>query len=220
MIFYPIQTLVTAGIEEIMVVVSGPHAGDFIPILKNGEDFGLKRLVYAYQYKPNGGIADALSLAEDFADNDPIVVILGDNTTDANISDAIEDYELEYEKHSCAMVFLKEVSDPHRFGVARFMSWPNETPDKLIGIDEKPENPSSNLAVTGVYIYDHNVFEFIRRCSPSARGELEITDVNNFYIERDAMMHRTLDGYWKDAGTFDSLLEAGVYWRERAQVQQ
>lgn len=209
MIYYPIQTLVNAGINEIMIVVSGPHSGAFLPILKNGEDFGLKKLVYGYQEKPDGGIADALKIAEDFAEGGPIAVILGDNSTDSsNIKLEKEIYleELKVAKKPLAKIFLKEVDDPSAFGVAKFES------NDLVEIIEKPSDPPSSFAVTGLYFYDDYVFDFIRLCKPSKRGELEITDINNYYLKDGILLWAKLTGYWKDAGTFDSLLEANNYW--------
>jgi len=208
MVYYPIQTLVKAGVKEILVVVSGPHSGHFINVLKNGKDFGLRHFEYAYQEKPNGGIADALSLAEDFADNGPITVILGDNTTDADISQPVKQFK------GGALVFLKKVDDPKRFGVAQFD--PSDK-SRILEIIEKPKNPPSNLAVTGLYIYDNQVFDFIRRCDPNyiGRGELEITQVNNFYIEKGALNWSEITGQWLDAGTFDTLLSANLYWAKK-----
>jgi len=203
MIYYPIQTLVKAGIKEIMIIVSGPHAGHFIPVLKNGHEFGIKHLEFAYQEKPNGGIADALSLAEDFADEKPITVILGDNTTDADITQPANSFK------EGAMIFLKSVTDPQRFGVPTFD--PND-PKKIIDIIEKPKQPANNYAVTGLYMYDQQVFNFIKECQPSDRGELEITDVNNFYVKKNQLYWTELNGYWSDAGTFDSLLGSNNYW--------
>ena len=207
MIYYPIQTLVKAGITEILIVVSGQHAGHFIPTLKNGHEFGIKHLEYAYQEKPDGGIADAIAMAEDFAEGGPITVILGDNTTDADIAQPIQKF------NDGAMVFLKEVADPHRFGVPRFD--PQDT-SKVIEIIEKPKDPPSHFAVTGLYIYDHHVFDYIRQCKPSDRGELEITEVNNFYVKNGTLRWANLDGYWMDAGTFDSLLAANNYWAKKS----
>lgn len=205
MIFYPIETLINAGIFEIMVVVGGPHAGDFISVLKNGHELGVKHLEYAYQ-KDEGGIAQALALAEDFAGGDDITVILGDNTTDADISTAVKDFQ------AGALIFLKEVPDSQRFGVPTFDK--NDS-DKVIKITEKPKKPDSNFAVTGLYIYDNQVFSFIKKIKPSARGELEITDVNNFYIKTGQLRAHRLEGYWRDAGTFDTLLEAGNFWGKK-----
>ena len=209
MIFYPIQTLVSAGITEIIIVTSGPHVGDFLGVLKNGKELGVKHLEYAYQEKPDGGIADALALAEDFADNEPIAVILGDNTTDADIKPAAEQFA------DGAVIFLKEVPDPNRFGVAVFDP---ADPSKIIRIDEKPKDPQSNYAVTGLYMYDKNVFEYIRQCDPnySGRGELEITQVNNMYIEQKKLGWQKLDGFWSDAGTFKSLFTSAEYWSQKS----
>jgi len=208
MIYYPIQTLVNAGVRDILVVVSGPHAGHFIRVLKNGEEFGIKHLEYAYQEKPDGGIADALLLAEDFSDNQSITVILGDNTTNSDISEGIKNFK------NGSMVYLKKVPDPERFGVPRFDS---KDPKKIVEIIEKPKNPPSNYAVTGVYIYDNNVFNYIRQCKPSSRGQLEITDVNNVYIKNNQLTWSEINGYWLDCGTFDTLFMAGLYWAEKKQ---
>jgi glucose-1-phosphate thymidylyltransferase len=212
MIYYPIQTLVGAGINEILIVVSGPHVGHFLGVLKNGNELGVRHLEYAYQEKPDGGIADALSLADDFADGGSIAVILGDNTTDASIRAAVERFT------DGATVFLKRVPDPERFGVPEFD--PND-PKKVIGIEEKPAKPRSNYAVTGLYLYDNTVFDFISQCDPgyAGRGELEITQVNNFYIKAAKLHWEELDGYWNDAGTFDSLLNVSRYWAEKAASQ-
>jgi glucose-1-phosphate thymidylyltransferase len=208
MVYYPIQTLVKAGIKDILIVVSGPHAGHFIQVLKNGKDFGVNHLEFAYQDNPKGGIADALSLAEDFADGGPITVILGDNTTDADIGRATQNFR------EGAVIFLKKVPDPGRFGVPRF---DKNNPDKIIEIIEKPKDPPSNYAVTGLYIYDNQVFDFIKQCDPNfaGRGELEITEVNNFYLKRGLLRWEELDGYWLDAGTFDTLFLANLYWAKK-----
>jgi len=204
MVFYPIQTLVNAGIKEVIVVTSGPHAGHFIRVLKNGKELGLKHLEYAFQENPKGGIGDALSLCEDFADGKPLAVILGDNTTDADISEAVQNFK------TGAMVFLKKVCDPERFGVPVF---DQKDKRKIINIEEKPKNPKSNYAVTGLYIYDGKVFDCIRKCKPSVdRGEMEITDVNNLYIKKGELSWAKLRGFWRDAGTFDTLLEVNNYW--------
>jgi len=208
MIYYPIQTLIRAGITEVLVIVSGPHAGHFIQVLKNGKEFGLTHLEFAYQENPKGGIADALSLAEDFSDGKSVTVILGDNTTDADISPAVKNFK------NGALIFLKKVPDPARFGVPRF---DEKNPKKIVEIIEKPKNPPSNYAVTGLYIYDNNVFNYIKKCDPNfaGRGELEITQVNNFYIETGTLSWAELDGYWLDAGTFDTLLLANLYWAKK-----
>lgn len=204
MIYYPIQTLVNAGIKDILIVTSGPHVGDFLGVLKNGHELGIEHLEYAYQEKPDGGISDALSLAESFADEGPICVILGDNTTDANISQAVSEF------NDGAMVFLKQVSDPQRFGVPEF-----DENRKIVKIEEKPNEPKSDMAVTGLYIYDKNVFEYIRNIQPSERGQLEVTDLNNIYIEKGKLAWAELQGFWSDAGTFESLFNAGKYYAEK-----
>ena len=205
MVFYPIQTLVRAGIIEVMIVTGGPHAGDFIRVLKNGKDLGVKHLEYAYQ-EHQGGIADALSLCEDFADGESVAVILGDNTTDADISEAVQSFK------GGAMVFLREVPDPERFGVPVLDP---AHPGRIIAIEEKPAQPKSNYAVTGLYLYDARVFDFIRSAVPSARGELEITDVNNMYVDIGELRWAELDGFWSDAGTFGSLFRASAYWAQK-----
>lgn len=209
MVFYPIATLVNAGIKEVLVVTSGPHAGHFIRVLKNGKELGLKHLEYAYQESANGGIADALSLAEDFADEKPITVILADNTTDTDISKDIKSFK------KGAKIFLKKVPDPKRFGIAVF---DEKDPKKIVDIEEKPKKPKTNFAVSGVYIFDKKVFEYIRKCDSNyaGRGELEITQVNNFYIKAGQMRWAQLKGYWRDAGTFDSMLAASNYWSKKS----
>ncbi len=211
MIFYPIETLVSAGITEILIVTSGPHVGHFLGVLKNGKELGVTHLEYAYQEKPNGGIADALALAEDFADGEPIAVILGDNTTDADIKPAVTAFT------QGAVVFLKQVPDPQRFGVAVL----DDNKKNIIKIEEKPQNPQSDLAVTGLYLYDNHVFDFIRQCDPNyaGRGELEITQVNNFYIEKKQLSYQILDGFWSDAGTFQSLFTASSHWATKEQLK-
>jgi len=206
MVFYPIQTLVNAGIKEVLIISSGPHAGHFIGVLKNGKELGLSHIEYAYQENPKGGIGDALSLAEDFADGEPLAVILGDNTTDEDISKAVSSFS------EGATIFLHKVKNPERFGVPRFDP---EDHSKIAEIIEKPENPPSDYAVTGLYIYDNQVFDFIRQCEPSKRGELEITDVNNYYIQKGQLRWSEL-GFWIDAGTFESLYEANSYWAKKA----
>lgn len=210
MIFYPIQTLVSCGITDILVVTSGPHAGHFIRVLKNGKELGIRHLEYAYQEKPDGGIADALLLAEDFAHNDNITVILGDNTTDANIAKYVDEFS------EGAVIFLKSIVKTEmlrRFGVAVF---DGKDRKKLISIEEKPSKPKSNLVATGLYIYDRKVFQFIRNCKPSSRGEIEITDVNNQYIKRGIAKWHELEGFWSDAGTYETLYHANRYWAEKA----
>ena len=199
MIYYPISILVNAGIDEILIVTGGNSAGDFLRLLGNGREFGLKHLNYAYQ-EGEGGIAAALSLAEYFADQDKIVVVLGDNIIEKNIHKAVEAFRQQTEG---AKILLKEVTDPQRFGVPAFEG------DRIIRIDEKPSAPESNYAVIGIYMYDSKVFDFIRTLKPSERGELEITDVNNYYLRQQKLTWDLLDGWWTDAGTFDSLLAAG-----------
>ena len=199
MVYYPIQCLVNAGITDILIVTGGNSAGDFLQLLGNGADFGLKDLSYTYQ-QGEGGIADALSLAEHFADGDKIVVVLGDNIVEGNIAGAVADFRAQ---PSGAKILLKEVHDPQRFGVATV-----DDRGRVLRIAEKPAEPESNLAVIGIYMFDARVFEFIGRLEPSARGELEITDVNNFYIEDGSMTSDVLQGWWTDAGTFESLLRA------------
>ncbi len=203
MVFYPIQTLVNAGIKDIMVVVGGPHAGDFLRVLKNGKEFGIRNLAYAFQDSGDGGIADALGLAEEFADGEDICVILGDNTTDADISQAVADFD------GGARIFLKKVPDPKRFGVPVF---DKKDPKKIIKIEEKPNNPKSDFAVTGVYIYDNKAFDYIKELKPSDRGQLEVTDLNNKYISTGDLKWETLNGYWMDAGKAESLFKANMYW--------
>ena len=198
MIYYPIQTLVNAGIKDIMVVTGGNSAGDFLRLLGNGKAFGLKRMNYAYQ-EGEGGIADALSLVEDFAAEEPVCVVLGDNIIEGNILGAVNAYS---EQGGGAKIILKKVPDPQRFGVPRLDG------NKVLSIDEKPTVPQSDYAVIGIYMYDGKVYDIIRSLIPSGRGELEITDVNNAYISRNQMTWEELDGWWTDAGTFESLLHA------------
>src|SRR6201984_1662408 len=198
MVAYPIQTLVNAGIHEILLVTGGKNAGDFLRLLGNGRDFGLKHLNYTYQ-EGEGGIAEALGLAEFFAGEDPVCVVLGDNIIENNICRAVHNFKAQ---KGGAKILLKEVDDAPRFGVAEIQG------QRVVGIEEKPKAPKSNYAVVGIYLYDKTVFEKIRRLKPSGRGELEITDVNNFYIEEDKLTYEVLDGWWTDAGTFESLLRA------------
>jgi glucose-1-phosphate thymidylyltransferase len=198
MVYYPIRTLVNAGIREILLVTGGKNAGDFLRLLGNGKDFGLKHLNYTYQ-EGEGGIAEALGLAEDFAEGDPICVILGDNIVENNVCGAVENFK---KQERGAKILLKMVSDAERFGVAEIRG------DHVIGIEEKPRAPKSHYAVIGIYLYDATVFEKIHRLKPSGRGELEITDLNNFYIQEGTLTYETLNGWWTDAGTFESLLRA------------
>jgi glucose-1-phosphate thymidylyltransferase len=198
MVYYPIQTLVNAGIREILLVTGGKNAGEFLRLLGNGRDFGLKHLNYTYQ-EGEGGIAEALGLAEHFADGHSICVVLGDNIIENNIRAGVHSFNSQKRG---ATILLKEVPDAQRFGVAEIRD------GHVIGIEEKPRTPKSNYAVIGVYLYDATVFQKIRRLKPSGRGELEITDVNNFYVEEGALTYNILDGWWTDAGTFESLLRA------------
>lgn len=198
MIHYPLRCLVNAGIDDVLLVTGGNFAGDFLQLLGNGKEFGLKELHYTYQ-EGEGGIADALRLAEDFADGGRIVVVLGDNIIERHIRDAAAAYRLQAEG---ARILLKRVPDPERFGVPVFAG------DRIVRIEEKPRQPRSDFAVTGIYFYDHQVFDLIRTLEPSARGELEISDVNNMYLERGQLQWSELAGWWTDAGTFPSLLRA------------
>jgi glucose-1-phosphate thymidylyltransferase len=198
MIYYPIQTLVDAGITDIMVVTGGKNSGDFLRLLANGKNFGLKHIAYTYQ-EGEGGIADALNLCEHFADGQKICVVLGDNIIEKNIRAAVDAFRAQQRG---ARILVKEVTDAERFGVAEFDG------DRIVGIEEKPTHPKSNYAVTGIYMYDATVFEKIKTCKPSRRNELEITDVNNAYIRENTMTYSSLDGWWTDAGTFESLLRA------------
>jgi glucose-1-phosphate thymidylyltransferase len=198
MIYYPLQCLVQAGVTDIMIVTGGNHAGDFLRLLKNGREFGLKHLNYTYQ-EGEGGIAEALGLCEHFADGQPVCVILGDNLIERNIVDPIRRFR---EQGAGARILLKEVPDPERFGVVELDG------DRVVRIVEKPKAPPTNLAVTGIYMYDHRVFDIIRTLKPSDRGELEITDVNNCYAEWGELRYEMLEGWWTDAGTVESLYRA------------
>jgi glucose-1-phosphate thymidylyltransferase len=198
MVFHPIQKLVEAGIEDILIVTGGSHAGEFLRLLGNGREFGLKHLNYTYQ-EGEGGIAEALGLAEHFADGGPVAVILGDNIFSASLAGPVARFR---EDPRGARLLLKEVDDPERFGVAELDG------DRVTAIHEKPADPPSRLAVTGIYLYDGRVFDIIRTLEPSRRDELEITDVNNRYIEWDALSWEPLEGWWTDAGTIESLFRA------------
>ena len=198
MIYYPISYLVEAGIRDISIVTGGNHAGDFLRLLGNGQAFGLSHINYTYQ-EGEGGIAQALSLTQYFSQGERMVVILGDNIIEKGIKPYVANY---HKQKKGARVLLKEVSDPERFGVAELKG------SKIVGIEEKPKSPKSSLAVTGIYMYDESIFEIIKTLKPSGRGELEITDVNNAYIQRGQLEYDILDGWWTDSGTFDSLLHA------------
>ena len=197
MIYYPIETLIKAGIKDIMIVSGKGHAGHFLELLRSGKEFGV-RFSYAVQEKP-GGIAQALALCEDFADNDKVVVMLGDNILENSIAKPVREFK---KQKKGAKIILKEVSDPTSFGVAELLS------DKIVKIVEKPKKPKSNLAVIGLYMYDKQVWKVIETLKPSARGELEITDVNNFYVKQKTMTFNILKGWWGDGGeSFESLLK-------------
>lgn len=198
MVFYPLQTLVNAGITDILLVTGGANAGEFLRLLGNGKDFGLKHINYTYQ-AGEGGIADALRLAEHFADQQPICVVLGDNIIETNILPACGRFR---QQSSGAHIILKEVPDPERFGV------PVLEGDRIVAIEEKPAKPKSSYAVVGIYLYDATVFDRIRKLKPSARNEFEISDVNNSYLADGALTHSFLEGWWTDAGTFESLRRA------------
>ncbi|MBX3389819.1 MAG: NTP transferase domain-containing protein [Phycisphaeraceae bacterium] len=204
MVHYPIKCLLNAGIDEVLIVTGGEHAGDFLRLLKNGKQLGIRHLEYAYQ-EGSGGIADALKLAQDFADGQPICVVLGDNIIEKNIRVAANNYREQ--KHG-AKILLKRVPDPHRFGVVRLEN------NRIAEILEKPKNPPSDLAVTGIYFYDQTVFDICATLKPSGRGELEITDVNNAYLKAGTLTHEVLEGWWTDAGTFQSLFRASKFVAE------
>lgn len=207
MVYYPIETLVQAGIKDILLVTGGNNAGDFLRLLGNGKDFGLSHLDYVYQ-EGEGGIAEALGLARYYASGQNIAVILGDNIIEDDITPYVDAFR---KQERGAKILLKEVPDPHRFGVAVLEG------DRVAKIIEKPKDPPTPFAVTGIYMYDARVFDIIPRLKPSARGELEITDVNNAYIEMGEMTYDTLKGWWTDAGTFESLYRANRLVGERAQ---
>jgi glucose-1-phosphate thymidylyltransferase len=198
MIYYPIQSLINAEIDDILIVTGGNNAGDFLKLLGNGKEFGLRHINYTYQ-EGEGGIAEALRLAEFFASGEKICVVLGDNIIEKNIRRAVENFRRQKKG---AKILLKEVSDPERFGVAELKG------DRIVRIEEKPKKPRSRYAVIGIYLFDQEVFNLIRTLKPSDRGELEITDVNNRYIEKGLMTWDILEGWWTDAGTFESLLRA------------
>jgi glucose-1-phosphate thymidylyltransferase len=206
MIYYPLETFVQAGLRDILVVTGGNSAGEFLRLLGNGREFGLKHINYTYQ-EGEGGIAQALSLAEHFADGEKIVVILGDNIIEEDIRPFVGRFRRQ---KSGARLLLKQVEDPERFGVAELDG------RKIRRIVEKPKRPRSPYIVTGIYMFDSQVFDVIRTLKPSARGELEITDVNNWYLEKGLLEYDFLKGFWTDAGTFDSLLRANVLVAEKA----
>ncbi len=207
MIYYPLQTLVDAGIRDIMIVTGGNNAGDFLKLLRNGSDFGLQQLSFAYQ-DGEGGIADALRLAEPYIRGEKVCVILGDNVIEGSIRAAKEKFERQ---PSGAMIMLKEVPDPERFGVPVFED------GRIVRVEEKPKQPASPYAVVGVYFYDWTIFNRIRLLKPSGRGEYEITDINNSYLAEGQLAYEMLEGTWTDAGTFESLWRASTMMREKAQ---
>ena len=206
MIYYPIRTLVQAGIQDILLVTGGNSAGDFLRLLGDGKEIGLKHINYAYQ-QGEGGIAHALRLAEHFADNDKIVVVLGDNILEDNISESVKRFARQ---PSGARILLKKVPDPERFGVAEFQG------KNITRIVEKPAKPKTPYAVVGVYMYDADVFKIVRTLKPSRRGELEITDVNNAYLKQGKLQYDILKGFWTDAGTFESLHHANCLIARKA----
>ena len=205
MIYYPIQTLVSGGIKDILIVTGGNSAGDFLRLLGNGKEFGLRSINYAYQ-EGEGGIAHALGLAEQFAEGEKIAVILGDNIVEDNIRPYVEKFE---NQQAGARLLLKKVPDPERFGVAELKG------GKVVNIIEKPKNPKTSYAVIGVYMYDENIFKVIRTLKPSKRGEFEITDVNNAYLRQGLLEYNILKGFWSDAGTFESLYRANCLIKQK-----
>ena len=209
MIFYPVKTLVDAGITDITLVTGGNYAGDFLRLLGNGKEFGLSHINYVYQ-EGEGGIAEALGLCKYFTDDQSVAVILCDNIIEQSIAPAVEAYR---KQGRGAKILLKEVPDPERFGVAELDG------NRVVKITEKPRQPKSNLAVIGVYMYDNRVFDIISKLKPSGRGELEITDVNNRYIEWGEMTYEIVEGWWTDAGTFDSLFRASRLIAEKRGAQ-
>lgn len=204
MVMYPLETLKKSGIDEIMIVCGREHAGHFMNFLGSGREYGVS-LAYAIQDTNNGGIADALSYTEDFADDGPIAVILGDNIFETHFAKEVGEFERG------ATVFFKEVEDPRRFGVPVF----DERNERIILIEEKPAEPKSKYAQTGFYIYDETVFAKLKNLTPSARGELEITDVNNMYLNDGLLSHGIMDGFWSDTGTFESLLRTSNFMAQK-----
>jgi glucose-1-phosphate thymidylyltransferase len=211
MIYYPIRTLVEAGVDDIMIVCGGNHAGEFLRLLGNGNEFGLKHLNYTYQQN-EGGIAEALGLCEHFVDGEKTIVFLGDNIIESSLAGAVKDFE---EQESGARILLKKVEDPRDYGVVRF-----DEKGQIAEIIEKPKNPPSNFAVVGIYFFDKSVFEIIKTLKPSRRGELEITDVNNAFISKGVLKYSVLDGWWADAGAsidayYDTIRMVGDYMRKK-----
>lgn len=203
MIYYPLETLLNAGIKEIFIIAASEHAGDFLRLLGSGKDFSA-RFTYEIQDEPKG-LAHGLSLAESFADDGPVAFILGDNIFEDDFGAEIKNFQ------KGAVIFAKKVKDPKRFGVVEF-----NKDYKVLSLEEKPKTPKSEYAQTGLYIYDNQVFDHIRSIKPSARGELEITDLNKVYLEKGELQARIVEGEWMDAGTFDSLLAAGNLMARKA----
>jgi len=211
MIYYPIQTLVEAGIKDILIVTGGNNAGDFLRLLGNGRTFGLRHLNYTYQEK-EGGIAEAVGLAEEFAEGEKVVIILGDNLIGQSLRIEVEEFE---KQESGAKIFLKRVRNPREYGVATLNG------SRVVKIDEKPKKPKSNLAVIGLYMYDNQVFDIVKTLKPSRRGELEITDVNNAYIRQREMTYSILKNFWADSGeSIDALLSANLLMARQANNQR
>jgi len=209
MIYYPISTLVEAGIKDILIVTGGNNAGDFLRLLGNGKEFGLKHLNYTYQEK-EGGIAEAVGLAEEFAEGDKVVIILGDNLIGQSIRKEVEQFKRQ---NSGGKIFLKKVANPKEYGVAQLKG------NRVVEIEEKPARPKSNLAVIGLYMYDHQIFDIVKTLKPSRRGELEITDVNNAYIQKGKLTYSVLKGFWADAGeSIQALLEANLLIAKKART--
>lgn len=204
MVYYPIQTLVEAGIKDIMIVTGGNNAGDFLRLIGNGQEFGLRHINYTYQ-RGEGGIAEALSLTEHFVDRSKVVVILGDNLIGGSIKRYVEKFKLQGQG---ARVLVKKVSDPERFGVAEIKD------GKIISIEEKPKTPKSNFVITGIYMYDEKVFDIVKTLKPSGRGEMEITDVNNAYLKAGELYYDILGGWWTDCGLPETLYRAATLVRK------
>lgn len=202
MIYYPLNTLLSAGIDEVLFIVAPEHAGDFVAFLGSGKDFNA-RFAFEVQDKP-AGLAHGLSLAESFVGDDSCCMVLGDNIFEDDFSKDFSDFT------SGAKIFVREVPDPERFGVVEM-----DKQGHVLSIEEKPKKPKSNLAQVGMYIYDEHVFELIKTMKPSNRGELEITDLNNLYLEKGTLTARTTKGEWIDTGTFESLYEASTFIRKK-----
>lgn len=205
MVFYPIHTLVEAGIKDIMIVTGGNNAGDFLRLIGNGSEFGLRHINYTYQ-RGEGGIAEALGLTEHFVDRSKVVVILGDNIIGGSIKRHLQRFRRQ---GNGARVLVKKVDDPERFGVAEIKN------GRILSIEEKPKHPRSDFVVTGFYMYDHKVFDIIKTLKPSGRGELEITDVNNAYLKREELYYDCLDCWWTDCGLPETLYRAAALVRKK-----